>query len=467
MSSSDLKSFLKREASVGVAHSAGDFTVDLQLLLEKFARHSLEVPEEWVLKAVQAAVRAGGTELKFRCTRGALILDFFQIGVQDLEALVPSLVSSQESTSPFFQEFVVGFCTIFSKHRFQMLGRDGSRLEWNGTKFIGEQRTPLARDFPCLRLSVEHREIGRVFSVVPRVKKSIKFLSLLRKRARYAPLKITFDSRPVDLVSSSLRELWRLTEAADVECSALLACEFGSSFRADEVAEQLILEQNSFFQDAFRKRNFFLRSPQSRVKAPLDHHLHLYLRHEKACHPNPEAGPRIRSSLFEMCWSRYGVVCASRSGFCSLGGALHLPLDSGRSDIAGLALSISDEDAKRGEALIQKMSPVLERLETEMDAHQSCRHWDLGNLELSAIGVAQGVLYTAGFLSFAGLKFIPLVKWSLGGGAFVGFPFLVTTEGKNEIEFLSQAVRDFWDLERRVESPLEGEGEAEGEQTLE
>ncbi len=338
---SRLQQFLDDNLAEGVYDSSGNFELSLSKALAKLTEFGC-LPGEWILKCVQAAVLSGGPALLVKQTRHATRIQFRPDRLPSIEELERSLLEPQHRGEPYLTEFCIGLRSLLKDDRFEIQWAQ-SRMSWDGTRMELQTTSEPAE---AITLSVlyggwldKKRREGQAQEA-----------EFLQTRATYCPIHLWLDNRLL-----SLRDLAPYSCKSDHGPNSPWHLAAGYLPRDRALGNPEPIRAN-LVRDPTRSPDPLLFWDRG---SDVSGSFSLFAR---------EYDGMILSDLFEIRWTRYGVVCGSTavSRDSPLGGFLQLPGDHLRSDLAGLSLAapgtVPDEAAKKMEQLI----PPLIQVRTEM-----------------------------------------------------------------------------------------------------
>ena len=174
-----LDKILQQAHSEGRLDSEGAFTISLDRALEKMARHTLERPSAWILKAVQAAVGLGASVLNGRVTRGWTSLEIrFEQGGPSWNQVRNAVSQPELENLPALEDLAAGLWSLArgAQRSFRLhatvhkseFDRRYPSLRWNDKKFTVNDQG--AGDALCSELQVIiNRPAASILSRVARL----------------------------------------------------------------------------------------------------------------------------------------------------------------------------------------------------------------------------------------------------------------------------------------------------------
>lgn len=200
---SELFQWIRQQESEGVLHSEGTFTLAQEQAWKKLGSFQLPFPEAWVLKFVQAAVRAGLSELKVVQSRSDTQFFFegpLDWGIRELER---GLFDMEFEAPEALRHLVVGIRALAgaSVRPFSVRFQGVPARHWDGSRF--QQAEQVVASASSLVLSVSHFEIGHsrsIFSLDNREARAVStaILKALTDHCFPSPIPLFVDGRRIN-----------------------------------------------------------------------------------------------------------------------------------------------------------------------------------------------------------------------------------------------------------------------------
>ncbi len=355
MSQESLDHSVRGGAGAGNYKSTGSLSPASPEAIRKLAS-SGPAGNEWLLKAVQAAVAAGCHRLHFKFNRKTTVVVFSSPGTSELRQVARTLLDPDLPAEPFAQQLNPGLRSLLRWHRFTLEGCCGTRLEWDGRRL--DQKRVAPRD--NLRFETCRRDGEK-----DRRREIIDSERLLTRRAIYAPLELFIDGRRICPETVPLNQ--RLPGHRKV---------FGKTL--------LLVYQDPDCDDSREWRRPPQRSSQDRLRSQAPYlslgkpEAHPEQRHfELLSKSDPKRNPRTPSAdrqgapdkLFIQL-SKLGVVCESWQLPASSPALFHAPVNHVDTDPTGLKLQEQQSARDQIQQDLPRLAGPLEKLEIFLEKHQ-------------------------------------------------------------------------------------------------
>lgn len=199
--------YIEKQRQEGTVESAGSFTLAIEKARDKLGKHTLSLPEEYILKVVQCAACLRAEKMSFYFTRSSVLV-YFETTLDDrtlsVENLTQALLTPLEESVRARAHLGLALCSVASLSPSELIwgdwGGDGSSLVLN----LGRGRSELFRDVPFPRTEplIIDRRMHLLYiakertSRLPLNQTSVE-KKLLRERCCFAPIKIEINGRPL------------------------------------------------------------------------------------------------------------------------------------------------------------------------------------------------------------------------------------------------------------------------------
>ncbi|MBS2033936.1 hypothetical protein JST97_03060 [bacterium] len=197
----ELDDFLALETSQGVFDSSGQFSLSREKALEKLAAFQLPGEMDWLLKVVQAAVRADFLEIDLRLSKSQAEFRFSGACRWRLEDIEGSFYDPESGGDRSLQALkeALWSVSLHNARPFCLVGENWPEaLFWNGEQF---SRQP-ANSANLTRLTVSHRKRGDsgfpILREVEAARRNASILQHLLHKAFPCPIPLRVDARRVD-----------------------------------------------------------------------------------------------------------------------------------------------------------------------------------------------------------------------------------------------------------------------------
>lgn len=199
-SRSKIEEFLAQQGSEGDSEGSGAFSISPEKALQKIATYQQAFPEVWLVKIIQAAVRAGSSGIDVKLT--AEEARFCFEGESWSPELLEEAFHKPESTGdPALDHLLLGlwYVALGKDHPFTLVFPNQGALHWDGDRF---QR----RDGSVYRLTlvVPHLRVGQIVSWIQKrrviAQRCLELASCLRERCFPCAVPLTLDGQRLDFL---------------------------------------------------------------------------------------------------------------------------------------------------------------------------------------------------------------------------------------------------------------------------
>lgn len=429
------------------------FTLASSKAADKMARYLLPEPEMWVLKVVQAAVRAKADKLEFKFGRNKTTVRLAGGEAWSLLELKGSL-ESLDSSIPSHGELMLGLRSLASTHDFILRDEKGDRL-----RFVDEVLSYSENGRSSaysLQMEVRRRKRKSEFRqwLRERIHEHASSSQWLQSRARFAPLILRVDGRTLSSAKYECKPPSQDGMYDDRKFETPLLWAGLTTNRPLHAPKRLKVANKRILSDPLMSERFFATYEESDSELP---RAHLILaancsqtyRAKEYLNEAPFADyvwvTIAKPSNFRVHVSRYGVVCDSFRARASLGGELHLPCDHLDAGITGFERRQQQTVLEEARDYLQGLSSLLEELQKRIVEHQPSSTLPRPNANTFAKAAAVLGFTTLGFSGLWGLNLLAAGKVGLatGSGLSAAYTLRARQLDRDGVEEIARAVTQF------------------------
>lgn len=197
--SSELDRYLASEAAQGLFQEEGEFRIAAEKALEKLSRFALPGPGLWVVKMLQAAVRAGAPSIEFVFERRRVSVKFENVENWDAGALLYQMMGVALPAQPARRHLfagILGAALGFSQEVSWSCGQSQAIANKNGAE--SKPASP-GHDFlftatrpwrPAIKSGIVSSPIRHL------VRQTVQEFKALIEHSNVAPIPVLIDNRP-------------------------------------------------------------------------------------------------------------------------------------------------------------------------------------------------------------------------------------------------------------------------------
>ena len=400
---------------------------------------------------MQAAVQAKADKLDFKFGRNKTLVQIAGGEAWSLLGLQGSL-ENLDGASPSHSELLVGLRSLASTHEFILRDDKGDSLRWVGD-VLSYTKNGHTRG-SALQMEVRRRKRRSGFRqwLKERIQEHASSTKLLQSRARFAPLTLRVDGRPITSARYECRPPGedQLCDERTFETPLLWAGL--TTDRPLNVPGRLKVANKKILCDPLMSERFFTTYEESDSELPRAHLLlvasctQTYIEKDYL-HGAPFADnvwvTKTKRSNFQIHVSRFGVVCDSFRTRAPLGGELHLPCDQLGAGLTGLEAREQQPVLQEAHQYIGGLNPLLEELRRQILEHQPSKTLPRSDVKAAArMAVTLGAA-TLGACSAFGLGVLAAGKVGLATGGGVVFAFRTQQLDRDGVEEIARAVTQF------------------------